>query len=117
MPDPAMAAARRSASLRKPIPRSKKPRNRRGTFGVPPPVSFDFDSLSDGTLLSSDEVAAVLRRSKATPPYWRTLPDHPLKWQRVLGKPLYRVGDLRRFIASWTGSSRNEHEGNERKGK
>ncbi len=98
MPDLAMPAARVSNGPRKPIPRKPR-RDRRGTFGVPAPVRFDFDCLPDSAWLSSDEVAAVLRRSRATPPAWRATAGHPLKWQRVLGKPLYRVGDVRAFIA------------------
>src|ERR1700747_107311 len=70
---------------------TRKPRNRKGSFGTPPPVRFDFDSLPDSAWLTSDEVAAVLRRSKTTPPLWRTNKNHPLKWQRVDNKPLYRV--------------------------
>jgi hypothetical protein len=44
----------------------------------------------------------VLRRSKATLPLWRAIKDHPLKWERVDGKPLYRVRAVRAFIASRT---------------
>ena len=90
----------------------RKPRDRKGTFGVPPPVSFDFDSLNDNAWLTSDEVAAVLRRSKATLPFWRTMADHPLKWERVLGKPLYRVRAVRAFIAAGSpGADGKDREG------
>jgi len=89
-----MAAPRPAA--RKPI---IKKRDRKGTFGIPPP-KFDFDALPDSAWLTSDEVAAVLRRSKTTPPSWRAIENHPLRWERVDGKPLYRVRAVRAFIAA-----------------
>jgi hypothetical protein len=106
MPDVSISAARaavRSTAThkRKEIV-SRKPRVRKGTFGIPPPLKFDFDALPAGAWLTSDEVAAVLRRSKATLPAWRTDPNHALKWTRIDGKPLYRVRDVRSFITSHT---------------
>jgi hypothetical protein len=80
----------------------ESPKRKRRT-GTPPPPTFDFDALAGGAWLSNDEVAAVLRVSITTPVDWRQQPDHPLKWQRVNGKPLYRVDDLRAFIAAQPG--------------
>jgi hypothetical protein len=76
---------------------AKKPRLRRA--GTPPPVAFDFDALPDSVMLTSDEVAGVLRVSIATPPAWRRIPGHALTWTYVNGKPLCKVGHLRTFIA------------------
>ena len=105
MPDVSIGAARAAArSTATPKRRkivSKKPRVRKGTFGIPPPPKFDFDALPDSAWLTSDEVASVLRRSKATLPAWRTT-NHALKWTRIDGKPLYRVRDVRSFITSHT---------------
>ena len=74
-------------------------------FGVPPPVTFDFDVLPETSWLTTAEVAGILRCSIETPPMWRKNKDHPLRWERVNGKPLYRVRDLRAFIAT-TGEKR-----------
>ena len=97
MSDPTMAAVRPTKLV---IPRKKRRKSRKGTFGIPPPPRFDFDALPDSAWLTSDEVAAVLRRSKATVPLWRAIKDHPLKWERIDGKPLYRVRDVRAYIAA-----------------
>jgi hypothetical protein len=94
-----MAAAR--PTKRKPIIEKKK-RDRKGTFGIPPPPKFDFDALADSAWLTSDEVAAVLRRSKTTLPAWRAISHHPLRWEYVDRKPLYRVRNVRAYIASRT---------------
>jgi hypothetical protein len=108
MPDVSIGAARPAVHSTATHKRKKikivarKPRVRKGTFGIPPPPKFDFDALPDGAWLTNNEVAAVLRRSKVTPAAWRTMPDHPLKWTRIDGKPLYRVRDVRSFITSHT---------------
>ena len=76
---------------------TKKPRIRRS--GVAPHPCFDFDSLPDSAWLSTIEVAAVLRKAKNTVQQWRQKPDHPLRWQRVNGRPLCKAGWLRDYIA------------------
>jgi hypothetical protein len=94
-----MAAARPAAG--KPtIEKKKKKRDRKGRFGIPPPPKFDFDALPDSAWLTSDEVAAVLRRSKTTSPSWRAIENHPLKWELIDNKPLDRVRAVRAFIAA-----------------
>ena len=55
-------------------------RDRHGFRGVPPPVTFDFDALADGALLSETDVAAILRMSTNTVASWRQRPDHPLRF-------------------------------------
>jgi hypothetical protein len=60
---------------------------------------FDLDVLPESAFLTSEEVAAVLRVSKATPQSWRKIKDHPLQWEYVGGKPLCRVRCLRALIA------------------
>ena len=70
--------------------------------GIPPPFEFDLDSLPGSAWLTTVEVAAVLRRAQRTVEMWRQQPDHPLRWERISGKPLYRVRDLRSFLAGRT---------------
>lgn len=72
-----------------------KPRRK---FGVAPLPSFDFDRLPDGTWLSTLEVASVLRRARGTLEMWRQKPDHPLRWEHVDGKPLYKARWVRDYI-------------------
>jgi hypothetical protein len=99
MSDPTMAAPRPAAG--EPIVEKEEEEKKRvRAFGIPPPPKFDFDAIADSAWLTSDEVAAVLRRSKTTPPSWRAIKNHPLRWERVDGKPLYRVRALRAFIAA-----------------
>jgi hypothetical protein len=75
----------------------KKPKKRR----VRKRVTFDFDRLPASAWLTTTEVAAVLRRASGTVEMWRQKqPDHALKWERVDGKPLYRVAALRAYIAA-----------------
>jgi hypothetical protein len=71
----------------------KKPRRR--FRGVPPFLTVDIDKLPDSTLLTETEAAAILRRSKSALEGWRKDPDHPLKWQRVLGRVTYGLGVVR----------------------
>jgi len=72
---------------------SKKPRQR--FRGVPPFLTVDLDKLSDSTLLTETEAAAILRRSKSALENWRKDPDHPLQWRHVLGRILYVLGSVR----------------------
>ena len=76
-------------------------RDRHGFRGVPPPVTFDFDALADGALLSETDVAAILRMSTNTVASWRQRPDHPLRFL-VLPNGLvrYTAGHIREFLAS-----------------
>jgi hypothetical protein len=75
--------------------RERKPRK----FGVAPPVEFDLDALPGSAFLTTAETAAVLRRARGTLEIWRQRPGHPLRWEYVDGKPLYRVDAIRAFIA------------------
>jgi hypothetical protein len=65
--------------------------------GVPPPPSFDFDALADGTHLTQRETAAVIRRSVSCLENWRGDPEHPLKWQYVAGRVTYTARAIRKF--------------------
>jgi hypothetical protein len=106
MTDTAIVGARASASKQsraRKTPSRQYPRKR----GIPPPPKFDFDVLADSAWLTSAEVAAVLRRAIGTPEHWRGQNDHPLKWDMVDGKPLYRVRDVRAFLASRTKPGRH----------
>jgi hypothetical protein len=104
---PARTTRRSPSRSRTPLPEvvSKKPRTplpeiirkkpRKRFRGVPLPLTFDIDALPDSTLLTETEVAAILRRSKSALEGWRKDPDHPLKWQRVLGRITYGLGYVR----------------------
>jgi hypothetical protein len=74
----------------------KKPRQR--FRGVPPPLTFDIDTLPEGTFLTETETAAALRRSKSTLEGWRQRPDHPLKWRRVAGRVIYELPSIRALL-------------------
>jgi hypothetical protein len=65
--------------------------------GVPPPPTFDFDALADGTHLTQRETAAVLRRSVSCLENWRKDPEHPLQWRYVAGRADYTVRAIREF--------------------
>ena len=76
-------------------------RDRHGFRGVPPPVTFDFDALADGALLSETDVAAILRMSTNTVASWRQRPDHPLRFLVLPnGFVRYTAGHIREFLAS-----------------
>ena len=76
-------------------------RDRHGFRGVPPPVTFDFDALADGALLSETDVAAILRMSTNTVASWRQRPDHPLRFLVLPnGFVRYTAGHVREFLAS-----------------
>ena len=71
---------------------------------TPPPLTFDIWQLPASGVLSAREVAAVLRCNLARLEHWRLhQPDHPLKWRRVGGRPVYEVGSLREFIGTQPG--------------
>jgi hypothetical protein len=76
------------------MPRAtKRPRKNRG---MPPPATFDIDTLPGSSNLTALEAAAVIRRTPGAMEQWRRDPNHPLKWRYVDGRPLYRVDAVRR---------------------
>jgi hypothetical protein len=69
--------------------------------GLPPPATFDFEGLPDGSPLSEFEVAAILRVSTNTVGSWRRQPDHPLQWFALPnGFIRYTVAAIRAYLAS-----------------
>ena len=79
------------------MPRAtKRPRKNRG---VPPPATFDVDTLPGSSNLTVLEAAAVIRRTPGALEQWRRDPNHPLKWRHVDGRPLYRVDAVRDYLA------------------
>jgi hypothetical protein len=79
---------------------TKRPRKNRG---VPPPASFDIDTLPGSSNLTALEAAAVVRRTPGALEQWRRDPNHPLKWRYVDGRPLYRVDAVRDYLAKREG--------------
>jgi hypothetical protein len=71
------------------MPRATK-RGRKNR-GVPPPATFDIDTLPGSANLTVLEPAAIIRRTPGALEQWRRDPNHPLKWRYVDGRPLYRV--------------------------
>jgi hypothetical protein len=68
--------------------------------GVPPPATFDIDTLPGSANLTIRETCAVLRRTPGALENWRRNPDHPLKWRKVDGRPLYRLEAVRDYLAN-----------------
>lgn len=66
--------------------------------GVPPPASFDIDTLPGSSNLTALETAAIIRRTPGSLEQWRRDPNHPLKWRYVDGRPLYRVDAVRAYL-------------------
>jgi hypothetical protein len=79
------------------IPLETKPR--RKSRGMPPPATFDIDTLPGSSNLTALETAAVIRRTPGALEQWRRDPNHPLKWRYVDGRPLYRVDAVRDYLA------------------
>ncbi|MGY4476882.1 hypothetical protein [Bradyrhizobium sp. USDA 3364] len=75
------------------------PKRRRKSRGMPPPATFDIDTLPGGSNLTALETAAVIRRTPGALEQWRRDPNHPLKWRYVDGRPLYRVDAVRDYLA------------------
>jgi len=75
---------------------TKRPRKNRG---VPPPATFDIDTLPGSSNLTVLEAAAIIRRTPGALEQWRRDPNHPLKWRYVDGRPLYRVDTVRDYLA------------------
>ncbi|MBW5437237.1 hypothetical protein FXB41_21520 [Bradyrhizobium canariense] len=67
--------------------------------GMPPPATFDIDTLPGSSNLTALETAAVIRRTPGALEQWRRDPNHPLKWRYVDGRPLYRVDAVRDYLA------------------
>ena len=67
--------------------------------GMPPPATFDIDTLPSSSNLTALETAAVLRRTPGALEQWRRDPSHPLKWRYVDGRPLYRVDAVRAYLS------------------
>ncbi|MCC8958130.1 hypothetical protein H8B02_33325, partial [Bradyrhizobium sp. Pear77] len=84
-----------SADSAKIPPVPKRRRNR----GMPPPATFDIDTLPSSSNLTALEAAAVIRRTPGALEQWRRDPNHPLKWRYVDGRPLYRVDSVREYLA------------------
>ncbi|MES5482122.1 hypothetical protein QMZ05_05135 [Bradyrhizobium sp. INPA03-11B] len=74
-------------------------KRRRKNRGMPPPATFDIDSLPGSSNLTVLEAAAVIRRTPGALEQWRRDPNHPLKWRYVDGRPLYRVDAVRDYLA------------------
>jgi hypothetical protein len=66
---------------------------------MPPPATFDIDTLPGSSNLTALEVAAVIRRTPGALEQWRRHLNHPLKWRYVDGRPLYRVDAVREYLA------------------
>ena len=83
-----------------------QPPDRHGFRGVPPPLGFDLSDLTDDTLLTELEVAALLRISTNTLALWRRPKkgrpqDHPLQWEVIGGRLVrYRAAAVRAFAAT-----------------
>ncbi|MHB0790910.1 hypothetical protein [Bradyrhizobium sp. 5.13L] len=74
-------------------------KRRRKNRGMPPPATFDIETLPGSSNLTSLEAAAVIRRTPGALEQWRRDPNHPLKWRYVDGRPLYRVDAVRDYLA------------------
>ncbi|MHC4050166.1 hypothetical protein [Bradyrhizobium sp. 25ACV] len=85
-----------SPSSRKILHATKRHRKNRG---MPPPATFDIDTLPGSSNLTALEAAAVIRRTPGALEQWRRDPNHPLKWRYVDGRPLYRVDAVRDYLA------------------
>jgi len=73
-------------------------KSRRKNRGIPPPATFDIDTLPASSNLTALEAAAVVRRTPGALEQWRRDPNHPLKWRYVDGRPLYRVDAVRDYL-------------------
>jgi hypothetical protein len=82
---------------RKMQPATKRHRKNRG---MPPPATFDIDTLPASSNLTVLEAAAIIRRTPGALEQWRRDPNHPLKWRYVDGRPLYRVDAVRDYLAN-----------------
>ena len=91
----AALAAKRKAVKRRPLElRAHARRN-----GIPPHPSFDLATLPGSALLTVFECAQVLRKSLSTLRKYQHTAGHPLRFEKIAGRPMCRVGALRDFIA------------------
>jgi hypothetical protein len=67
--------------------------------GLPAIPEFDLDRLAASALLRTDEVAGYLRLAVNTLISWHQQRKQALPWVLVAGRPRYRAGDVRTFIA------------------
>jgi hypothetical protein len=103
MSDIDIARGRTHSRARPPFQRIVRKKPRKRFRSVPPPLTFDLDTLPAGTLLSETEAAAACRRAKSTLEVWRKQADHPLKWRRVGGRVLYELSSIRAFLKGAAG--------------
>ena len=80
-------------------PGNRATKRRRNNRGMPPPATFDIDTLPGSSNLTVLEAAAIIRRTPGALEQWRRDPKHPLKWRYVDGRPLYRVDAVRDYLA------------------
>ena len=78
---------------------SRATKRHRKNRGMPPPATFDIDTLPGSSNLTALEAAAVIRRTPGALEQWRRDPNHSLKWRYVDGRPLYRVDAVRDYLA------------------
>jgi hypothetical protein len=78
---------------------SRATKRYRKNRGMPPPATFDIETLPGSSNLTALEAAAVIRRTPGALEQWRRDPSHPLKWRYVDGRPLYRVDAVRDYLA------------------
>jgi hypothetical protein len=81
---------------------------------MPPPATFDIDTLPGSSNLTALEAAAVIRRTPGALEQWRRDPNHPLKWRYVDGRPLYRVDAVRDYLARCEKSTKSPQPHNAR---
>ncbi len=81
------------------LTRAERARRRKEKRKMPPPATFDIDALPGNANLTVRETCAVVRRTPGALEQWRRDPNHPLKWERVDGRPLYRVAAVRMYLA------------------
>jgi hypothetical protein len=82
-----------------PTSKSRAVTRHRKNRGMPPPATFDIDTLPGSSNLTALEAAAVIRRTPGALEQWRRDPNHSLKWRHVDGRPLYRVDAVRHYLA------------------
>src|SRR5262245_55385986 len=82
--------------------------------GMPPPATFDIDTLPGSSNLTALEVAAVIRRTPGALEQWRRDPNHPLKWRYVEGRPLYRADAVHDYLTGCDKTTRRPQPHNAR---
>ncbi|MDE5446548.1 hypothetical protein FXV83_40105 [Bradyrhizobium hipponense] len=95
-------------SLKMPLATKRHRKNR----GMPPPATFDIETLPGSSNLTALEAAAVIRRTPGALEQWRRDPNHPLKWRYVDGRPLYRVDAVREYLAKCDKTTRTPQQHN-----